>query len=215
MSERTGTSTPSWALLVPVKPPAAAKSRLALPASGRALLALAMAADVVAAGLSTPSVALTVVVAESVDGLEDLQRQGAQVVLVPDAQGLNSALVHAAAVVAARNRGLGIASVVADLPAATSQQLDRALAAAAEHDRAFLADAAGTGTTLLASREWKAYRPEHGSHSRQRHDEAGWSLLTPPDVPGLRQDVDTLADLSAAARLGVGRRTADVLASLQ
>lgn len=199
---------------MPLKPVTRAKSRLALPPEVRAELVLAMAADVVEAALRCPDVALVAVVADDSDGLEPLQRLGAALVVDPAPQDLNTSLRHAAAVAATRDASYGIASLVADVAAVRPDQLSRVLAAAAIAGTAFVPDAAGRGTTLVASRRWSGFLPEYGKYSRRRHAEAGFTELTLPDLDGLRLDVDTVADLTALQRLTPGPRTGKVLAGL-
>lgn len=201
-----------WALLLPIKPPGAAKSRLALAgAADRVDLVLAMAMDVAAVALACPRVDLVLVVGDSPDGLEPLQRMGAAVVVDPAARGLNASLRYAAGLAAARDASYGIASLVADVAAVTVDQLTRALDAAAAAGAAFVPDAAGRGTTLVATRQWGSFAPEYGLDSRRRHGEAGLVELDLADLTGLRLDVDTLADLAALRSLGPGPLTRAVL----
>jgi 2-phospho-L-lactate/phosphoenolpyruvate guanylyltransferase len=200
-----------WALLVPLKAPATAKSRLFVPSDLRAELVLAMACDTVAVAMSCPLVALVLIVADSAEGLEPLQRMGAGIVLDTTGQGLNAGLRHAAGIAAARDSGYGIASLVADVAALTVDQLTRTLAAAAAHERSYVPDAAGPGTTFVAARHWGSFLPEYGPGSRRRHGDAGFVELTVPDITGLRLDVDTIADLAAATAIGTGPRTTAVL----
>jgi 2-phospho-L-lactate guanylyltransferase len=109
---------------------------------------------------------------------------------------------------AAAPRGAGVASLGADLPALRSDQLDAALAAARQlGTRAFVADAMGTGTTLLAAPAGTRLEPAYGVGSATRHADRGAHPLSTP-WPTLRQDVDTAADLAAARLLGLGPRTA-------
>ena len=204
-----------WAVLVPLKPPMTAKSRLALTSTAdRGELVLAMATDVVAVAMGCPSVALVVVVADSAEGLEALQRLGATIVVDPAGHGLNASLRWAAGVVAARDPAYGIASLVADVASVTVDQLTRALDAAATVPMAFVPDAEGRGTTLVAARQWGSFQPEYGQQSRRRHAAAGFAELDLADIAGLRLDVDTLADLAELQRLGPGPRTSSVLARL-
>lgn len=203
-----------WAVLVPMKPPTAAKSRLAVPPATRAELVLAMAGDVVEAALACPEVDLVAVVADTAAGLEPLQRQGASLVVDPGGHDLNTSLRQAAAAVATRDGSYGIASLVGDVAAARPEQLSRVLAAAAIEGTAFVPDAAGRGTTLVAARRWAAFLPEYGRHSRRRHLDAGFSELALADLDGLRLDVDTVADLQALQGLEPGPRTRAVLARM-
>ncbi|MEE4540826.1 2-phospho-L-lactate guanylyltransferase [Streptomyces sp. V4-01] len=203
-----------WSLVVPLKPLAVAKSRLAEAAGGaRPALALAFAADTVAAALACARVRdVTVVTDDPLAGAE-LGALGAHV--VPDAPGagLNAALRHGAGQVGLRRPRSAVAALNGDLPALRPAQLaevlDEALRAP---ERAFLADAAGLGTTLLAARPGVALRPAFGGLSRARHLASGAREILLPAVEGVRQDVDTPDDLRAALALGVGPRTAALFA---
>jgi 2-phospho-L-lactate/phosphoenolpyruvate guanylyltransferase len=88
----------TWSLVVPVKVLARAKTRLAaLAGPDRPALALAMAADTVAAALASPEVGRVIVVTDDPQAAEELAGLGA--VIVPDrpGRGLNGALRHGAA----------------------------------------------------------------------------------------------------------------------
>ncbi|MGH3277467.1 MAG: 2-phospho-L-lactate guanylyltransferase, partial [Streptosporangiaceae bacterium] len=100
----------------------------------------------------------------------------------------------------------------ADLPALRPAELALALARAGAAGEAFVPDAASTGTTLYAAGPGVAFAPAFGPGSRDRHRVAGAVELDLPAVSGLRQDVDTPADLQRAVGLGVGPRTSAVLA---
>jgi 2-phospho-L-lactate guanylyltransferase len=56
-------------------------------------------------------------------------------------------------------------------------------------------------------------RPRFGAGSLAAHRDDGATVLD-LDVPGLRRDVDTVADLAAAARIGCGPRTRALLADV-
>jgi 2-phospho-L-lactate guanylyltransferase len=169
-------------LLVPVKDLATAKSRLDLPAELRRDLVTAMAQDVLGACRDT----------------------GLPVVVVRDGPDLDSALRVAASGVPGP-----VAVVMADLPCLTSATLLEILDRAEGHDRWVVADAGGTGTALLGAHPGAHLDPAFGIGSFQRHG-AGRTDLSGLAAPGLRHDVDTLADLAAALPLGVGPRTAAV-----
>jgi 2-phospho-L-lactate/phosphoenolpyruvate guanylyltransferase len=128
-------------------------------------------------------------------------------VAVPDEPraGLNAALRHGAARAGVRP----VAALAGDLPALRPAELAAALAAATA--RGYVPDAAGTGTTLLAAPAGVPLDPRFGPHSASRHAASGAVALL-GDWPSLRQDVDTPADLRAAARLGLGPRTTALLA---
>jgi 2-phospho-L-lactate/phosphoenolpyruvate guanylyltransferase len=200
----------SWSLVVPLKPLAVAKSRLAAEAGDvRPALALAFALDTVAAALACPRVLdVTVVTDDPVAGAR-LAGLGALVVADLPGAGLNAALRHGAAAVRGRFPRGAVAALNGDLPALRPDQLSRVLAAAERApQRAFLADAAGVGTTLLAARAGADLSPGFGGRSRARHLASGAREITLADVPGVRQDVDTARDLRAALALGVGPATA-------
>ncbi|MEU2729823.1 2-phospho-L-lactate guanylyltransferase [Streptomyces griseoviridis] len=205
-----------WTLVVPLKPLAHAKSRLSDTAADglRPSLALAFAQDTVAAALACPAVGDVAVVTD--DGLagRELAALGAWIVGDEPGGGLNGALAHAAAVVRAGRPDRRVAALNADLPALRSAELSRVLNAAAEFPRAFLADAAGVGTTLLAARSGQELLPAFGTDSRARHRASGAVELRLDGVDSVRQDVDTGRDLRAALRLGVGPRTAAATARL-
>ncbi|SHM30743.1 2-phospho-L-lactate guanylyltransferase [Cryptosporangium aurantiacum] len=237
-----------WAIVTPVKPLGQAKSRLraTLPASvaflsgpdplgaleapdepgdWHAEVALAMASDTVAAMLAAPRVDRVVVVTDDPVAAAALSALGA--VCVPDAPGggLNPALRHGASVAAllggSDGRGSrGTAALGADLPALRTADLDAALRAVERLGvRAFVPDAAGTGTTLLAAPGRTPLDPAYGPGSALAHASAGAIDLTAVADgsgvgPSIRRDVDTAADLAAARALGLGPRTAALLAPI-
>lgn len=203
----------SWALVVPVKPLRLAKSRLADAAGDRrADLALAMAADTVSAALGAPDVAAVVTVTDDTRAAELLERLGAVVVADEPDAGLNAALRHGAAI--ARSYATAVGGLSADLPALQPEPLSTVLGEAAQHPVAFLRDLAGTGTTLYTTTADTAFAPRFGEQSARRHLDAGAVELAVSSAAPVRQDVDTHADLLAAARLGVGERTRALLREL-
>jgi 2-phospho-L-lactate/phosphoenolpyruvate guanylyltransferase len=205
----------TWSLVIPVKALALAKSRLSgLAGPRRAELALAMAADTVAAAVACPAIAVVIVVTD--DGAAGAELGGLGAVIVPDepAAGLNPALVFGAAYAAVRWPGRGRAGLAADLPAVDSAEIGRALAAASGWPEAFVPDAAGSGTTLYTAGPAAEFCPRFGPRSRDLHRAGGAAELDLNDVPGLRRDVDTPDDLRSAAVLGLGPRTAVLAAEL-
>ncbi|MFJ6836621.1 2-phospho-L-lactate guanylyltransferase [Streptomyces sp. NPDC091209] len=205
-----------WTLVVPLKPLARAKSRLADTASDvlRPGLALAFAQDTVAAALACAAVRdVAVVTGDALAGRE-LSALGAHIVADEPGGGLNAALAHGAGVVRARDPESAVAALNADLPALRPLELARVLAAAGEFPRAFLADAAAIGTTLLAASPGMQLLPAFGGDSRARHRASGAAELRLDAVDSVRQDVDTRDDLRAALTLGVGPRTAAAAARL-
>ncbi|MGH3473223.1 MAG: 2-phospho-L-lactate guanylyltransferase [Nocardioidaceae bacterium] len=200
----------SWSLVIPVKETRLAKSRLTgFDPATRSRLALAFALDTVMAALECAWVRRVVVVTN--DGAaKHFAALGADVVTDDPAAGLNPALVHAEAVVRARDPLAAVAAISADLPALTPDALNAAFAAAVPA-RWFVSDSDGVGTTLLASGATTQLCPAFGSDSRIAHLKQGAKELDLPDLEGLRRDVDTARDLSAALRLGVGLNTKAVL----
>jgi 2-phospho-L-lactate guanylyltransferase len=89
-----------------------------------------------------------------------------------------------------------------------ASELTAALSAAAAVPQSFVADAAGTGTTLYTASPGVPFSPRFGPGSRSLHQGAGASELDLTGIAGLRQDVDTVADLRSAAVIGLGRRSA-------
>lgn len=222
-SDAMAVDTPlTWSVVIPVKVLTIAKSRLAgLGDADRRALALAMAADTVAATVACPLVGAVVVVSDDPAVAAEVAPLGA--VAVADAPsggvngagvkgvnggGLNRALTAGAEHAAKQRPDHGVAALLADLPALSPGELTSALTAAAAVAQGFVADAAGSGTTLYTARPDSPFLPRFGPRSRTRHRRAGAVELSPEGIDGLRQDVDTLADLRAAAAIGLGRRTA-------
>jgi 2-phospho-L-lactate/phosphoenolpyruvate guanylyltransferase len=197
----------SWSVVIPVKVLALAKSRLAeLDDADRRELALAMAVDTVAAAVACPLVAGVVVVSNDPAVAARVAPLGAAAV-ADSPGGLNRALVAGAEHAVARWPGQGLAALLADLPAVSADELTTALSAAAAVTHAFVADAAGTGTTLYTARPGSTFSPSFGPRSRALHRQAGATELNLPGLAGLRQDVDTISDLRQATAIRLGRHT--------
>lgn len=205
-----GRSTDVRAALVALKPSTPAKSRLA--SVGDALrrdLAWAMAVDTLAALCEVFDHVLVVGTVRA----GELTRLGLRVEVVPEPEipGLNSALAHGAALLRDRGAQTVLASV-GDLPALKATTVREVLTAAEPFPRAFVADTAGIGTTMLIARGTPLL-PIFEGNSAAAHAASGAYALSPHEVaaPDARTDVDTEADLEVALRLGVGRNTAEVL----
>lgn len=198
---------PGWVVVTPVKPLSRAKTRLRAgwPQPPHQALVLAMVQDTVAAAVACRVVERMVVVTDDADVAKAGSALGA--VVVPDrpAAGLNAAVEHG---LAAEGRpGFGSAVVTADLPALRPGELATALReVVAVRKGGFVSDAAGGGTTLVAVPPDVPLHPRFGPGSAAAHADAGLRRLA-GDWPSLRCDVDTPADLAAAARLGLGRYT--------
>lgn len=205
---------PSWTVVLPVKRLGAAKSRLrgALPGVPHEELALALAADTVRAALVCPAVAEVLVVTADREVAAAAGAAGARVTPDP-AAGLNAAFRHGAAVAGPH---APVAALTADLPALRPAELAAALRAVPTDPtgvRGFVADAPASGTVLLAAPAGVPLDPRFGPGSAAAHADSGAYPLR-GDWPTLRRDVDTAADLAAAARLGPGPRTAALLAAV-
>ena len=201
-------------MLIAVKGLPEAKSRL-LPASADPIahgaLVEAIRADTVAATIRAAGVGRVVLVADRA-GVHPLPAETDGVsVIVQRSPGLNGALRDGAELAVARWPHDGVAALVGDLPALRPAELGVVLAAAENHEQAFVADAAGTGTTLLTARPGSTLRPEFGLGSADRH-RAHATLLAAGD--GLRHDVDTAEDLAAAWAVGVGPSTAAAIGAV-
>ncbi|HEY2266387.1 MAG TPA: 2-phospho-L-lactate guanylyltransferase [Streptosporangiaceae bacterium] len=205
----------TWSVLMPVKVLAQAKSRLAeLTGPRRAEFALALACDTVTAVLGSGAAARVIVITDDQVAAVALAALGALIVPDEPRAGLNAALRHGAGYAAARWPRSGTAALSADLPALRPAELARALHAAAASPTAFVADAAGDGTTLYTAGPGAAFQPAFGLASRARHGAGGAAELTLDGIPGLRRDVDTPDDLRGAAGLGLGPHSAPLAAEL-
>jgi 2-phospho-L-lactate guanylyltransferase len=204
-----------WVVAIPAKPLATAKSRLADAAgSRRAELALAMLLDTVEATLRTDRVAAVLVVTD--DELIAAAASGLGAVVVPDVpgEGLNAAFRHGIEVAAARYPGTGVVLLAGDLPALRARELEAALVVAALSPGVVaVADREAVGTTMLASRSPAQLRPAFGVGSFARHLALDAHALELEGLDSLRCDVDDDAGLHAAISLGVGTRTAALLAA--
>ena len=191
--------------MIPAKRLAVAKTRLrpltdALGAAHDELV-LALLTDTVAAAAACPAVTELLVVTDDPSAADVVRELGARIVPdVPD-RGLNPALEYGARSAS----GDAVAALSSDLPALRPDELTAALGAAALSARAFVADAQGTGTTLLTAVDTELL-PRFGPRSAEAHLVGGATALS-GTWPGLVRDVDTESDLRAALALGAGPRT--------
>ncbi len=204
-----------WCLVLPVKQLDVAKTRLGPPyADARRSLALAFALDTTVAALACPLVATVQVVTDDPEAAAELTAVGAAVTGDHPDAGLNPALAHGAALAARMHPGTAVGTVTADLPALRPDELAVLLGRAARHERSFVRDAQGTGTTLLLALDADHLRPMFGAGSAERHARSGAVEIAADRLPSVRRDVDTAADLDAALTLGVGSWTSRVLDGL-
>lgn len=198
----------TFALLMPVKTLSLAKSRLDVPRPAqREPLMRAFARDTIAAASRATAVARVYVVTDEpgfeVDGAVRLPDEG-------DGD-LNRALHQASVRARLLDPSMAVAALCADLPCLDPDDLDAGLAAGLT-PRWFVADASGSGTTLLAAGPGVDLDPHFGVGSARLHEASGASRVRAL-LPTLRMDVDTEADLTAARALGVGAHTSSALAS--
>jgi 2-phospho-L-lactate/phosphoenolpyruvate guanylyltransferase len=205
-----------WELIVPLKPTEVGKSRLAGYAGPRrSELTRAMLFDTVEAARASSVVVTVLVVTDDRQVAATLTQPGVEVVPDVPTAGLNAAIRFGFEHLRARRRRSPVAAITADLPALRSRELTAALVACGDHGRSFVSDAAGVGTTLLATTlpGSRALAPEFGALSRAAHLRSGATEITLA-LPSLRRDVDTEPDLSAAQQLGLGPNTTLVVGRL-
>lgn len=205
--------TVSFGVVVPLKPSAVAKSRLsALGDEARRDLVTAFATDTVRAALDCPSVAQVLVVTDDVSLARRFQELG--VLAVPDGETgqLNASLRQGAAELLRRHASLRPAALCGDLPALRSSELAMVLQQVPDGSAAFVADAAGVGTTLYTAPTLDLFRPRFGPASRQAHLDGGATELDAGR--SVRRDVDTPDDLLDALAIGLGERTSRVAARI-
>jgi 2-phospho-L-lactate guanylyltransferase len=204
-----------WAVVVPVKRLERAKTRLvgAVPGVPHGELVLAITLDTLAAADACAAVERIVVVSDDPVARRAVTALSDRVAVVPDVPdaGLNPALEYGASQ-AVSSGTAGVATLSADLAALRPGELAAALEEALAHPRSFVADTVGTGTTLLAARAGTALRPAYGAGSAAAHARSG-AVPLGGDWPSLRRDLDTPADLAVAATLGLGPRTAALVAA--
>ncbi|WP_410614774.1 2-phospho-L-lactate guanylyltransferase [Amycolatopsis sp. lyj-109] len=195
-------------LVVPMKHPRDGKSRLrgAVEADRHPGLVLALAADTLAAVVSSGRIRRVLLVAADPEAVAELGELGVEIVAEPAEQTLNAAFRHGEALLKADDPGAVVGALQADLPALRAGDLTAALAEAAGN-RAFVADRQGTGTTLLLAAAGEPLDPRFGAGSARRHAASGAVSLSQA-LPTLRSDVDTPDDLAHVRALGVGKHTA-------
>lgn len=210
----------TWTVVVPVKDARRGKTRLSavLRPDLRAELVRAMALDTVEAAVGCDRVARVLLVTEDAAVAAEARRlERVAVVREPLQPGRRSRLDAAvlAGAAAARTDGpVPVAVLLGDVPGLRPVDLAAALGAADAVDRGVVADAPGTGTTLLTVGPGVGLEPRFGSGSAAAHRALGHVPLDVPTSSSLRRDVDVPADLRAAVALPLGRRTAALVGRL-
>ena len=213
MNGRMGTGTPAGAfqVVLPVKELDRAKSRLAVPAEHRRDLALAFLADTVDAVLRCGLVGGLVVVTRDREATALVAGRGARACRPPGSGHLNADLAWALGGLTPKG---STAVLMSDLPAATTEEIDHALALAYGRGSACqVQDLHDGGTTMLAVRRG-LIRPRLGRGSAARHAAAGVTAIG-HELLGLRCDVDDEESLRRAVGLGVGPHTTAAVDRLQ
>ena len=204
----------AWWVVIPLKDTRRGKSRIAVPASVRRSITIAMLHDTVEAVLATPAVERVVVVCDDPRDVDLVRRRGVVAHVDPDPLGLNPAIMTGAALARRLRPGCHLAALPADLPGLGAAELTVALERAQQHARSFVTDAAGTGTTLLTARRGTQLDPRYGPGSARLHAATGAVELSPVGIDSLRHDVDDLDTLQAIATPGQGRTALAVLSLL-
>lgn len=189
----------SWSLVVPVRRPETAKSRLGL---GREV-AESIARCTLEAASAATLVGRLVLVTDSAQWTGGIDAD----VVVERCAGL-SAAVRAGLRASGEER---VAVMVGDLPVLQPADLMAALAEAVRVDRGMVSDRHGTGTVLITALKKSAHCPSFGIGSAVAHRSAGYVELAIPATSSLRMDVDTVADLRDAFARGAPSKLSDAL----
>jgi 2-phospho-L-lactate/phosphoenolpyruvate guanylyltransferase len=196
----------SYAVLLPVKPPARGKSRLEMDPVRRRALAAAFALDTAAACLDAEQVVAVLAVTDDARFADELRAAGCETIPDGVAHDLNECLRLAAAEARRRWPRSRPVAVCADLPSLDPGDLETALlVAGTAASPSFVADRNGVGTTLYTATH-ETFQPRFGPGSRRAHLDAG-SREIEGDLCSLRRDVDDAKALADAAELGLGAHT--------
>lgn len=213
LDREVSSPSPTYAVVLPVKPPAHGKSRLRdVPDERRVGLAEAFALDTVGACLAATRVSEVLVVTDDARLATQLAAVGCAAIPDGDASGLNAALRQGVAEAVRRWPDLQPVALLGDLPALRPVDLDAALASLVPGGSSYVADAEGTGTVLYTA-PYDQFAPAFGAGSAEAH-RLGGALPVAGELPSLRRDVDDLDDLRDAVALGVGPATARLVANL-
>ncbi|HUY54714.1 MAG TPA: 2-phospho-L-lactate guanylyltransferase [Candidatus Nanopelagicaceae bacterium] len=188
-------------LVIPVKPAAGSKQRLALRLSDgeRRMLSLSLAIRVVGLAAVAWPADQVVVVGSEPQLLEFCARVG--VAAVPDLGAGQTAAVRAGAQWAVERGANVLATVAADLPGVTAADLTEVLRIASRlrpGSVAVFPDRDGSGTNGLVVRPASLQVHAFGPGSRRRHQRIARSLglhFSARQLPGLAWDIDRPEDL--------------------
>jgi 2-phospho-L-lactate guanylyltransferase len=202
--------TVDWTVVVPVKPAAEGKTRLTDAVPDRTALARAIALDTLAAAAAATRVERVIVVTDDPE-LTTAATRIPKVTAIGegDERGLDAAIATGMRAAGPAPR----AALLGDLPALRAADLDIALEAAESVERGLVPDAEGSGSTLVTARAGAVWVSGFGEDSAARHRLLGCTDLQILADSTLRYDVDTAEQLAAASALGLGPRTAALLAA--
>lgn len=179
---------------MPLKPAATGKSRLG---ASEAIVRSLGLATVRAASRAAGVHEVVVVTADPVTAEAAVGMPGVRVVREVAPRGIRAAIASALVTVPP---GRPRAVLLGDLPGLVPADLAGVLRDAARHPRSYVADAAGTGTTLVTAAAGVAWRAAFGRASASRHRALGLRRIPVPLRSSLRHDVDTPAQLVRLAR---------------
>ncbi|MCC6295765.1 MAG: 2-phospho-L-lactate guanylyltransferase [Pseudomonadales bacterium] len=203
----------TW-VLIPVKPLATAKTRLAevlAPAERRALV-LAMLDDVLDALAGVPGLAGVALVGGDAELARHLTGRQLRLLAEPD-PGLNAALRAASAELATVGAGR-LLILPADIPALDRAAVESLLAIDGEPAVALVAASADGGTNALLLSPPGLLDPAFGPGSCARYRQAAAALGVAPrvlDLPQVALDIDRPGDLLALESLAGAPRTRALL----
>jgi len=192
-----------WAVL-PVKPLAEGKSRLALPAVKRIACNRFFFRHALDTLSRSPGAERVVVVSRDPEVLEASRQAGAHALPEKAGGDLNDALT-AGAILAARQGAGAVLTIAADLPGLAADDIAHLVSARTDAGAIVIApDVAGSGTNALLMPPL-AIPYRYGPSSFWAHLEAasaGGHAFTVVRRPGLAEDVDWPADLARALARG-------------
>jgi len=201
------------AALVPIRSVVGAKKRLAscLTLDERRELAVAMLADMVGALAASESLERVVVVSPDRALLERAGALGADILLEPEAAGLNHAVTWASRTLEAEGV-TRLLTIPGDVPMLEPADVDRLLRTDAhDHPVVLVPSASGTGTNGLLTSPPTCITSRFEGDSLAAHigacRRAGIEALV-LDLPSFALDIDTPADLERLADRGGDRRAA-------
>lgn len=206
----------TW-VLIPVKPLATAKTRLAevlAPAERRALV-LAMLDDVLDALAGVSGLAGVALVGGDAELARHLAGRDLRLLAEPE-PGLNAALRAASAELAAAGAGR-LLILPADIPALDRAALEALLAIDGEPVAALVAASADGGTNALLLAPPTLLEPAFGPGSCARYRQVAEAIGVAPrvlDLPQVALDIDRPADLLALESLAGAPRTRALLRRL-